>query len=84
MISLFPDKRKSIAGTFFISDSKIKNRSKKAFKKIQAWKMINQEAVADVQLQLQLSNLVKNSFFASVSNNFILEQENYFEQPLEN
>ncbi len=84
MISLFPDKRKAIAGAFFISDSKTRNRCKKAYKKIQTWKFTCQENTVDEQYQEQINSLVHHSFFCMVSNLHVLTEENYFHQPLDN
>jgi len=82
---LFPDKRKAITGQFFITDSLIRHSSLKAYKKIRNWKssfIVTEEA--EVYYQEQFNNLVRNSFFNSVSNKFILHKEKFHERPLEN
>ena len=83
MHTQYPDKRKAIAGEFFLTDSRLKNRSKKAFKKIQAWKSITPDE-ANEALHQQVENLVRYSFFQKVSTSFILLQERFYERPIEN
>ena len=85
MALLFPDKRKAITGEFFINDSRIRHNSRKAFKKITNWKTsftISEEA--ELHYQEQFDNLVKNSFFNTVTNSYILSKEKYLETPLHN
>ena len=84
MNTLYPDKRKAIAGEFFLSDSKLKTRSRKAFKKIQSWKDSVSGTTPDPRFVQQIENLVRYSFFQKVTNTFILLQERYYEKPLEN
>lgn len=82
---LFPDKRKAITGQFFISDSLIRQSSRKAFLKIKNWKRsftVTEEA--EVNYQQQFDNLVNNSFFNVVSNKYILHKEKFHERPTEN
>ena len=85
MALLFPDKRKAITGQFFITDSLIRHSSRKAFRKIRNWKTsfsVTEEA--EDNYQEQFNNLVRNSFFNSVSNKYILHKEKFHERPLEN
>ena len=84
MEPLFPDKRKAITGEFFINDSRLKHRSRKAFKKIVSWKASFQLTDSDLHFHEQFENLVRNSFFNAVSNNYILAKEKFFERPLNN
>jgi len=84
MEPLFPDKRKAITGEFFISDSRLKNHSRKAFKKISSWKASAQLTDIDLHFHEQFENLVRNSFFNLVSNSYVLSKENFFERPLNN
>jgi hypothetical protein len=84
MHTQYPDKRKAIAGEFFLTDSRLKNRSKKAFKKIQTWKSIVAQEEANETLHQQVENLVRYSFFQKVSTSFILLQERFYERPNEN
>jgi hypothetical protein len=84
MEPLYPDKRKAITGEFFLQDSRIKNRSRKAFKKIQSWKASFQATEPDQQYQQQFENLVRQSFFNLVSNTYVLVQEEYNKLPLDN
>ena len=84
MKPLYPDQRKAITGEFFLQDSRIKNRSRKAFKKIQSWKASFQATEPDLQYQLQFENLVRHSFFNLVSNTYVLVQEGYNNLPLNN
>lgn len=78
------DKRKAIAGEFFMNDSRMKNRSRKAYKKIQIWKAAHGCDELDKQYQLQIENLIRFSFFESVSSAEILISENFFEKSLDN
>ena len=85
MALLFPDKRKAITGQFFITDSLIRHSSRKAYKKIRNWKtsfIVTEEA--EDNYQEQFDNLVRNSFFNSVSNKYILHKEKFHERPLAN
>jgi hypothetical protein len=85
MALLFPDKRKAITGQFFITDSLLRHTSRKAFKKIRNWKssfVVTEEA--EDNYQEQFNNLVRNSFFYSVSNKYILHKEKFHERPIEN
>jgi hypothetical protein len=85
MALLFPDKRKAITGEFFISDSRLRHTSRKAFKKIRSWKAsFTVSEDAEVHYQQQFDNLVKNSFFNTVSNHYILSKEKFHQRPLEN
>ena len=84
MFTKFSDKRKAIAGEFFLNDSRMKHRSRKAFKKIQIWKASVEESVTDQVYQQQIENLVRYSFFQSVTSSFILLQQRYYDQSLEN
>lgn len=83
MLPLYPDKRKAIAGEFFIQDSRIRHRSRKAFKKIQTWKK-SVLAPDNEVFQQQVENQVRYSFFQTVSVAFILLEERYYDKPLEN
>ncbi len=78
------DKRKAIAGEFFMNDSRMKNRSRKAYKKIQIWKAASGGDELDKQYQLQVENLIRFSFFESISSTEILVSENYFDGSLNN
>lgn len=85
MALLYPDKRKAITGEFFINDSRLRHSSRKAFKKIKNWKAsftVSEEA--ETHYQEQFDNLVRNSFFNTVSNNYILSKEKYYQRSLEN
>lgn len=85
MALLFPDKRKAITGEFFISDSRIRHNSRKAYKKIKSWKtsfVVSEDAEA--HYQEQFDNLVKNSFFNLVPNKYVLHKEKFSERPLSN
>jgi len=85
MALLFPDKRKAITGQFFITDSLLRHTSRKAYKKIRNWKssfVVTEEA--EDNYQEQFDNLVRNSFFNSVSNKYILHKEKFHERPIEN
>jgi hypothetical protein len=85
MALLFPDKRKAITGEFFINDSRIRHNSRKAFRKIANWKTsftVSEEA--ETHYQEQYDNLVRNSFFNTVSNSYILSKEKYYQKPLQN
>jgi hypothetical protein len=86
MEQLFPDKRKAITGEFFINDSRIKHSSRKAFKKIKSWKASFKTPPEDSEQHYhqQFENLVKNSFFNTVSNKYILSKEKFHDRPLKN
>jgi|GEM_PF-1559027 len=86
MALLFPDKRKAITGEFFINDSRIKHNSRKAFKKIRNWKASFQSPSEDAELHYhnQFENLIKHSFFNTVSNNYILSKEKFHDRPIWN
>ena len=85
MALLFPDKRKVITGEFFINDSRLRNNCRKAYKKIRNWKTsFNVSEDAEAHYQEQFDNLVKNSFFNTITNTYILSKEKYFETPLHN
>ncbi|MBO9571163.1 MAG: hypothetical protein J7497_02990 [Chitinophagaceae bacterium] len=85
MALLFPDKRKAITGEFFINDSRIRHNSRKAFKKITNWKTsFNISEEAETHYQEQFDNLVRNSFFNTVSNSYVLSKEKYHQRPLLN
>jgi hypothetical protein len=84
MQSQFPDKRKAITGEFFLYDSRLKNRSRKAFKRIQSWKASLASNTNEPVFHRQFENLVKHSFFNHVSNRYVLLQERFFERPLDN
>ncbi len=78
------DKRKAIAGEFFMNDSRMKNRSRKAYKKIQIWKAASGCHEVDKQYQSQIENLIRFSFFEQVSSAEVLISENYFDRSLDN
>lgn len=83
MALLYPDKRKAITGEFFINDSRIRHNSRKAFRKIRSWKAsftVSEEAEA--HYQEQFDNLVRHSFFNTVSNNYILSKEKFNDRPM--
>jgi hypothetical protein len=86
MEQLFPDKRKAITGEFFINDSRIKHSCRKAYKKIRSYKeSLNTPPVdAEAHYHIQFSNLVHNSFFNTVSNQYILSKEKYLDKPRNN
>lgn len=85
MALLFPDKRKAITGEFFISDSRLRHNSRKAFKKIKNWKTAsNITEDAEVHYQQQFDNLVRNSFFNTVSNTYVLAKEKFYQSPQAN
>ena len=84
MPPLHPNKLKAIVGEFYLMESRINNRSKKAQKKIQSWKASVHAVDADENYQQQFENLVKLSFFNVVTNVFVLEREDYFDRPLQN
>lgn len=81
MTNTYTDKRKAIAGEFFINDSRLKNRSKKAYKKIQIWKAASTTQPMDLQYQKQIENLVRYSFFEEISSSEILVRERFFDIP---
>lgn len=81
MTNTYNDKRKAIAGEFFINDSRLKNRSKKAYKKIQIWKAATTSQQLDLQYQKQIENLVRYSFFEVISSSEILVRERFFDIP---
>lgn len=80
----YPNKIKAIVGEFYLMESRINNRSKKAHKKIQSWKACHLANEADENYVEQFENLVRNSFFNHVTNSFVLVHEYYFERPLKN
>jgi hypothetical protein len=80
----YPNKLKAIVGEFYIMESRINNRSKKAQKKIQSWKASHTAVDADENYQQQFENLLKQSFFNTVTNGYILANEGYFDRPLKN
>jgi len=85
MALLFPDKRKAITGEFFISDSRLRHSSRRAFKKIRNWKTsctISEDA--EQHYQQQFNNLVKQSFFNMVSNRYVLMKEKFDLRPKDN
>lgn len=84
MPPLYPNKLKAIVGEFYLMESRINNRSKKAHKKIQSFKASHQAVDADENYREQFENLVKFSFFNMVSNSYVLVHEDYFERPLKN
>lgn len=84
MPPLYPNKLKAIVGEFYLMESRINNRSKKAHKKIQSFKASHQAVDADENYREQFENLVKFSFFNLVSNSYVLVHEDYFERPLKN
>lgn len=84
MSTKFSDKRKAIAGEFFLNDSRMKHRSRKAYKKIQIWKASVDESGTDQLYQQQIENLVRYSFFQTVTASFILLQQRYYDQSLDN
>lgn len=84
MPPLYPNKLKAIVGEFYLMESRINNRSKKAQKKIQSWKASHLAIDADENYQLQFQNLVKYSFFNVVTNAYVLIHEDYFDRPLKN
>ena len=84
MPPLYPNKLKAIVGEFYLMESRINNRSKKAHKKIQSWKASHTAVDADENYREQFENLVKSSFFNMVTNAYVLVHEDYFERPLKN
>ena len=84
MPPLYPNKLKAIVGEFYLMESRINNRSKKAHKKIQSFKASHQAVDADENYHEQFENLVKFSFFNMVSNAYVLVHEAYFQRPLKN
>jgi hypothetical protein len=85
MALLFPDKRKAITGEFFINDSRVRHNSRRAFKKIKSWKSsFNISEDAEMHYQQQFENLVRYSFFNTVSNRYILTKEKFHDRPKEN
>lgn len=84
MPPLYPNKLKAIVGEFYLMESRINNRSKKAQKKIQSWKASHLAVDADEHYQQQFQNLVQYSFFNAVTNAFVLIHEDYFDRPLKN
>jgi hypothetical protein len=81
MKETYNDKRKAIAGEFFINDSRMKNRSRKAFKKIQIYKASTNNASLDTTYQQQIQNLIRYSFFDTISSAEILLNEQFFDRP---
>ncbi len=86
MALLFPDKRKAITGEFFINDSRLKHNSRKAFKKIRNWKAARTTSSEDTEPHYheQFENLVKHSFFNTVSNHYVLSKEKFHDRPIWN
>lgn len=84
MKPLYPNKLKAIVGEFYLMEGRTNNRSKKAHKKIKSWKASQSVNDADENYQQQFDNLVKNSFFNTVTNAYILVSEGYFDRPLKN
>lgn len=84
MYNPYLDKRKAIAGEFFMNDSRIKNRSRKAFKKIQIYKATTGNLELNKHYQQQIENLVRYSFFETITSSDILVNEKFFEKPVEN
>ncbi len=85
MALLYPDRRKAITGEFFINDSRVRHNSRRAYKKIRNWKTsfrISEEA--ELHYQDQFDNLIRNSFFCTVSNVFVLSREKFHEKALQN
>lgn len=85
MALLFPDTRKAITGEFFISDSRLKNNSRRAYKKIRSWKssfQVSEEA--EENYQKQFDNLVTHTFFNTVSSYYVLAKEKFYDRPLAN
>lgn len=80
----YSNKLKAIVGEFYIMEGTINNRSKKAHKKIQSWKASHHADDADENYQQQFENLVRNSFFNTVTNAYVLVNEGYFDRPLKN
>ena len=85
MALLFPDKRKAITGEFFINDSRIRHHSRKAHRKIKSWKASFDTPVEDDNcFHQQFDNLVRHSFFNTVSGKYILSKEKFYDRPLMN
>ncbi len=85
MALLFPDKRKAITGEFFINDSRLRHQSRRAFKKITNWRSsFVVSADAEMHYQEQFDNLIRQSFFNTVSSSYILSKEKYYHKPLLN
>ena len=84
MQTQYSDKRKAIAGEFFLQDSRTKNRSRKAYKKIQTWKESRNNARPDTVFRQQAQNQLHHAFFHVVTNAFILLQERYYDKPMDN
>lgn len=81
MAPLYPNKQKAIVGEFYLMESRITNRSKKAFKKIQGWKACNRSTEAEPVYLLQFNELIHQSFFNLVSNSYIIKEEDFLNQP---
>lgn len=81
----FPDRTKAISGEFFISESRLKTNSRKAYRKIVSWKKsFATTDEAETHYRQQFDNLVANSFFNNVSNVYVLMEEKFHERPTEN
>lgn len=84
MKPLYPNKLKAIVGEFYLMEGRNNNRSKKAHKKIQSWKASRNANDADENYHQQFENLLRHSFFNTVTNAYVLVNERYFDRPLKN
>ncbi len=83
MPTTYPDKRKAIAGMFFLIDSRNRRRCRKAYKKIQTWKQAVPVEGNEAYTQ-QVENMVRSSFFQEVTNVFVLLEERFYEKHHDN
>jgi len=70
----YQNHQRAISGQFFLMESRLKNLSRKAHKKIQCWKTTSDFAINE-NYQQQIENLLQHSFFNTVSNKFVLRNE---------
>ena len=75
MNTQFTNQQRAISGQFFLMESRLKNLSRKAFKKIRCWKTSADAFHINQYYQQQMENLLHYSFFNTVSNKFVLRNE---------
>ena len=83
-MNAFENAQQALAEQAYIIDFHITRASKLAFMRIQSWKMAATTPGVAKEFLKETETFLQQTFFSTVSNNFILSEEGYYFSQLEN
>ena len=83
-MNTFENAQQALAEQAYIIDFHITRASKLAFMRIQSWKMAATTPGVAKEFLKETETFLQQTFFSTVPNNFILNEEGYYFSQLEN